>query len=329
MVTPGRHRLREIAGAGRVLIAAVAAALLVSCGGASPSAPTPTPTPPPTPPPKPKVLIITVDGLRADAVAKASAPNIRILAGRGSCTYQAQTTFPPHTLPSHASLISGYPPSVHGMTWDDYRPEKGTIKTPTVFSIAHNAGRRTVMIVGKQKLAHLNAPGTIDVFCLESGGDKSVADRAIIEMAVGFDLMLAQFPDVDLTGHTSGWMSAPYLQKIAQADTVIGTVLAVLPPFTTVILTADHGGNGTNHGKNIPEDMTIPWIAAGPTVNESCTLATRVNTMDTAATALHVLGLSLQPEASGRVVTEAFRTASPGASRGRVPILLAPQPAYY
>lgn len=324
MKKPDRHRWREMVRAGRALFAAAVAALLVSCGGASPSAPTP--TPPPTPPPQPKVLIITVDGLRADAVAKANAPGIRILAGRGSCTYQAQTIVPPQTLPAHASMISGYPQSVHGITWTEYRGDKGTIKVPTIFSIAHAAGLRTVMVVGKQKLAHLNAPGTVDVFCLETG-DKAVADRTVIEMAVGFDLMLAHFPDVDLAGHTSGWMSAPYLQQVAQADVAIGAVLAVLPSFTTVILTADHGGIGTNHGKNIPEDMTIPWIVAGPTVNESYVLTTRVNTMDTAATALHVLGLSLQPEASGRVVTEAFRSAGSGAARGQASILLAPQPA--
>ena len=29
------------------------------------------------------------------------------------------------------------------------------------------------------------------------------------------------------------------------------------------MVTADHGGHGRDHGQDIPEDMTIPFIACG------------------------------------------------------------------
>ena len=68
--------------------AGIGLALLVAgCGSAS--SPTAAPTPPvavATPPPAPKVALISVDGLRADALAKAQAPEIRKLMARGVYT---------------------------------------------------------------------------------------------------------------------------------------------------------------------------------------------------------------------------------------------------
>jgi len=74
---------------------------------------------------------------------------------------------------------------------------------------------------------------------------------------------------------------------------------------TLIIITADHGGHGTTHGSRSFEDMTIPWIIAGPGVRHAV-LATNVNTTDTAATVAWALGLPLQPDWDGLPVLEAF-----------------------
>jgi len=50
---------------------------------------------------------------------------------------------------------------------------------------------------------------------------------------------------------------------------------------TVIIVTADHGGHGTIHGSSLPEDMIIPWIAAGPAIQPT-QLVTPVHIMDTA-----------------------------------------------
>jgi Type I phosphodiesterase / nucleotide pyrophosphatase len=89
-------------GSGFVLAAFLAA---VGCGGGgSPTSPlTATPVPvAPTPAPSPKVAIFSVDGLRADVLAKAEMPNVRELALRGAYTWSARTVTPSETLPSHA-----------------------------------------------------------------------------------------------------------------------------------------------------------------------------------------------------------------------------------
>jgi predicted AlkP superfamily pyrophosphatase or phosphodiesterase len=262
-------------------------------------------------PPSARVVIFSVDGLRPDALG-ARTPVMKALATGGAYTFQAQTIMPSTTLPSHASMLSGYPPSAHGITWDDYQADKGPIPVPTVFAVARAAGLHTVVVAGKEKLRQLDIPGTIERFDLCASEDQEVASRAMAEAAGGFDLMFVHLPQTDLTGHAKGWMSAAYLDAVAGADAAIGRVLAALPAGTTVIVTADHGGHVNNHGTTDASDMTIPWIVSGPRVAVHA-LATRVNTTDTAATALWVLGLRLGAGATGHPVAEAFTAAAPTA----------------
>jgi arylsulfatase A-like enzyme len=293
------------------LLAGVAGSISVGCGGRSPSAPTlyPTPAPPaPTPIPSPRVAVISVDGLRADALGQAAAPHIHGLARRGSYTWKAQTVSPSMTLPAHVSMVTGFLPPAHGISWDDFKVDKGNCTVPTIFAIAKAAGLRTVMVVGKEKFRHLDVEGTLDSFVLARRGDVDVANEAIVQVQLGFDLMLAHFPDVDIVGHAQGWMSAAYLQQVTAADEAIGRLLESLPAETTVILTSDHGGKATVHGSTIPEDMTIPWIVVGPRIRQGRELARPVRTVDTAATVLHLLGLRPSEKASGTVVSEALAT---------------------
>ena len=296
----------------RTLLLAPAAALAVACGAASvPIAPTP-PTQP-TPPPRPTVVIVSIDGLRPDSLSVERTPNILDMAARGTACWQAQTTFPPITLPSHASMLTGYPPATHGLTWGDYQPARGLSKVPTIFSYARAAGKRTVMVVGKDKLNHLKLDGSLDVYELVGGDDQVIVNHAIVQVMAGADLMLVHLPDVDMSGHNGGWMSDRYLRQVTEADAAVGRLLSALPASATVILTADHGGLGPTHGMDRAQDMTIPWIMIGPDVMENHVVARRISTMDTAATALHVLGLQLASNAVGKTVVEAFRPESSAA----------------
>lgn len=272
---------------------------------ASPTA-TETPSPTLTPTPrKVRVVIISVDGLRPDAIQQAPMPNVLAWAQRGAYSFSAQTILPSVTLPSHTSMLTGQPPEVHGVLWNDYEPARGPITTTTIFGYAHNAGLRTVMVVGKEKFKHFEVPDTLDAFVFATGGDNDVLALAAQQ---AFDLMFVHLPNTDFFGHSTGWMSETYLFQLTRTDERLGQFLAALPPDVAVILTADHGGVGVTHGRNIPEDMTIPWIVAGPGVRQNYAITGAVNTMDTAATALYLLGLEVPEEMVGKVVEEAFST---------------------
>jgi predicted AlkP superfamily pyrophosphatase or phosphodiesterase len=280
------------------------------CGGAasSPTAP-PTPAVVATPPPPPRVLIVSVDGLRPDAIFAIATPTLRDLIARGSSTMGAQTINPSNTLPSHTSMLTGVTPAVHRITWDEYLPQNGRLTAPTVFSAARLAGKTSALVAGKQKFLTFRDTAGLDASVITDLGDAEVANRAILQLEAGFDLVFVHMGDVDLRGHEKAWMSADYLERVSQADAAIGRILRSVPPNMTVIVTADHGGSQNGHGTTAAIHMTIPWIVVGPGVKAGNQLSVRVNTYDTAVTAAFVLGFRM-PDVNGRVVSEAFAAAT-------------------
>src|SRR5690606_15810858 len=95
------------------------------------------------------------------------------------------------------------------------------------------------------------------------------------------------------------------------------------PDGYTLIVTADHGGHGRNHGVSggDPLDVTIPWIAHGRGVRAGARLDTLdVRTTATASTALWLLGVPRPASWPSPPVTAAFRADSaPGAPDGASP----------
>src|SRR6185503_9477829 len=78
----------------RSVVASTSLVTLWSCGGArTPYVATPTTTIV-EPVRHSRVVVITIDGLRADAVVAPNAPNLLTLAARGAATFKAQTVFP-------------------------------------------------------------------------------------------------------------------------------------------------------------------------------------------------------------------------------------------
>ncbi len=284
----------------------VLVALTGACGSSltQPSA-VPTPVATPTPPPPPRVAIISIDGLRPDALTETNAPSILALAQRGAYSLAAQTVFPSTTLPSHTSMLTGVEPSAHGITFDEYR-DTFQLAIPTVFSQVRLAGKRAVVVVGKDKFRQLAVAGSTDSYTCATRGDVDVVNEAIALLPVGFDLLFVHLPQVDQTGHASGWMSAQYAAQLQKTDEAVGRLVSLLPPETTVILTADHGGQLKTHGTRDRIDMTIPWIIAGPRVVPRGALTRPVRTVDTAPTVLSLLGLPPPANATGKLVSEAF-----------------------
>lgn len=314
------------------------ALLLQSCGSfASLSAPTIAPAPtaspvPNTPVPSPtptvlptitstpapnvsRVLIVSFDGLRPDAIKKAKMENVLSLMQTGAYSLTAQTIMPSITLPSHSSMLVGTCPAKHIVRWNEYVPENGYALGTDIFDLAHAAGMRTIMVVGKEKLRQVTEPQSTDYFAFVDDTDKiedplSIAQLANRQISQGFSLMFVHFPNGDLAGHDYGWMTRKQLEAYADDDVSFGYILETLKnkgmyESTLIIITSDHGGHETTHGTNLPEDMTIPWIASGPGILPM-QLTAQIHTMDTAATAAFALGLPIPAEWDGVPVYEAF-----------------------
>jgi predicted AlkP superfamily pyrophosphatase or phosphodiesterase len=273
--------------------------------------PTPTSTFIPTAAPHAsRVLILTIDGLRPDAISLAPMPNLQSLMQTSAYTLNAQTVYPSVTLVAHSSMLTGACPSKHGVNWNDYIPENGYAVGTDLFDLAHAAGMQTVMYVGKEKLRQVTEPSSTDIFVFVNNRDLVITERLIADFPQDFGVMLLHFPTPDWMGHVYGWLSPQQISVIFRADEALGNLLAELDirglrDETLIIITADHGGHDTVHGSSRPEDMTIPWIVSGPGIQPG-QLTTQVNIMDTAATAAFALGLPIPPEWDGIPVYEAF-----------------------
>lgn len=280
----------------------------------SPS-PTATLTPTPTATPAPAiehVVLISVDGLRPDALDRADTPVLDGLRQRGAYSARAQAVLPSVTLVNHASMLSGMKPEKHGISWNELETELGLVNGPTVFSQASQAGLSTAMVVGKPKLEHLVLPGSVDTFIYAGFLDVQMVNQALPLIEAGLpDILFIHLPDVDSAGHATGWMSAGQLLAIGQTDKLIGDIVAALEAGgyagrTLLIVTSDHGGTGKAHGSAAPTDTTIPWLAAGPGVPAGLSLEREIVIYDTAATILYAFNLPLPPQWDGRPVLEIF-----------------------
>lgn len=258
------------------------------------------------------VVLISIDGLRPDALEQADTPTLDGLRARGAYHPAAQAVLPSVTLVNHASMLGGMTPAKHGVDWNEYDPEAGKINGPTLFSVAHDYGRTTAMVVGKPKFEHLVLPGSVDNFIYAGFLDVQVLDQALGVIEAGLpDILFVHLPDVDSAGHASGWMSAKQLHTISQTDAIVGQLVAALAAghyldTTLLLITSDHGGVGKAHGGDSPEEVHVPWLAVGPGVPVGVTLTDPIMTYDTAATVLQALNIPIPSQWDGRPVEAIF-----------------------
>jgi predicted AlkP superfamily pyrophosphatase or phosphodiesterase len=298
---------------------------LFSCRTAPPAVPTSTPTRPATETPPPtftatsiptperaiqRVVILSLDGLRPDAIELAPMPNLLELMKVSAYSLTAQTIYPTATLPAHSSMLTGSCPAGHGVDWNDYIPENGFAIGTDIFDLAHESGLQTVMYVGKEKLQQVTEPASLDKFVFINDRDKVVMQNLLADFPQEFGVLFIHFATTDDMGHVYGWLSPEQLSVVFRADEAIGELLTALDDYglrdeTLLIITADHGGHDSTHGTSMPEDMTIPWIASGPGIVAG-QLTASIHTTDTAATAAYALGLPIPQEWDGAPVTEAF-----------------------
>ena len=260
------------------------------------------------------VVLISIDGLRPDAILKGPAPHMQSLIREGAYAPKARTVQPSIALPTHASMLTGLECRNHKILHNVYKP--GCAACPTLMSIAKDAGLTTAMLFAKDSFLFLVRPGSLDFLYANEPG-KPGCDTSANGIAKAFvdqwsdkkfKFTFVHIEEPDVVGHVNGWMSAPYLQAVVKADLAVGEIVAAIRKAglwekTAVIVTSGHGGSGVAHLDNTPENATIPWICVGPRVRAGTTLA-RVRICDTAPTVLALLALAPPRNVDGRFLVE-------------------------
>ena len=230
--------------------------------------------------PTPVVIAISVDGLNPMALRKlgSAVPNYNRLIHGGAATFNARAAYElTDTLPNHTGMMTGRlidTASGHHVRFNADRPSSWLAQVagyyrPSLFDRAHDAGMTTGLYVSKEKFDFLNRSwnathGAVDHLGADNGRDKislyvraepdELAQRVVADLVkTERALTFWHISNPDAAGHAHGFMSASYLSAVRTTDRYLGRLFAALDADralkarTTIILTADHGGNGASH----------------------------------------------------------------------------------
>jgi len=252
------------------------------------------------------LVVICVDGCQYEyisaAVAAGAAPYLgRLLAGSGTC-FIADSVMPSFTNPNNLSIVTGVPPSVHGICGNYFfDPERGEevmmndpryLRVGTILAAFSQAGAKVAVITAKDKLRKLLghrmkgicfSSEKADQVTLDENGIENVLDRvgmplpsvysaALSEFVfvAGIKLMEKERPDLMYLSTTD------YIQHKAAPGTpaandfyaMIDRNLARLDELgATIVLTADHGMNAKHGDDGQPnviylQDTLDAWLGA-------------------------------------------------------------------
>jgi phosphonoacetate hydrolase len=250
------------------------------------------------------LVVVCVDGCQyeyiTDAVAAGAAPFLgRLLAGAGTC-FIADCVMPSFTNPNNLSIVTGVPPSVHGICGNYFfDPETGEevmmndprhLRVGTILAAFSAAGAKVAVITAKDKLRKLlghrmkgicfSSEKADQVTLAENGIENvlarvgmplpSVYSAALSEFVfvAGVKLMENERPDLMYLSTTD------YIQHKAAPGTpvandfyaMIDRNLARLDELgATIVLTADHGMNAKHGDDGQPnviylQDTIDAWL---------------------------------------------------------------------
>jgi len=253
--------------------------------------------------PQRPVVVVCVDGCEPDYISQAieagAAPFLGGLNGRGTCL-TADCVVPSFTNPNNLSIVTGTPPSVHGICgnyfWD---AEAGAevmmndikyLRTGTILAAFAAAGAKAAVVTAKDKLRSLlghklagicfssekanevtvAANGIEDVLSMVGMPVPSVYSAALSEFvfAAGVKLMARERPDLMYLSTTDyvQHKSAPGTPQANDFYAMMDRYLAELDAAgAAIVVTADHGMNAKTDAFGRPnivylQDLLDDWF---------------------------------------------------------------------
>ncbi|MGH7656120.1 MAG: alkaline phosphatase family protein [Gemmatimonadaceae bacterium] len=265
-----------------------------------------------------RVVLVVLDGLRPDAIARFRLHRVASLARRGASTFRAQTVSPSITPCAMASLLTGASPERHGMQSERFRlpRSRGPVHPlakelarhslpssffmPQVPFLMRSIAGRLATALGLGLLRHQG-----------KNADEVLAAARSTLASQRRGLIVLHWLDADRAGHAHGWMSPEYGVAAERMDAALGALEAAVDlddPTTLMIALADHGGGGAtpkHHDSAHPLDTTIPLMLIGGAV-VPCELSAGASLTDVPATILWALGLARPESYVGRPLLQAF-----------------------
>ncbi len=223
----------------------------------------------------PAVLLFILDGATRDALYDPSlCPEISSRWSKFGLRYEdTRAMLPSVSAPNYFSILSGAPPSVHGIVNNEVRSRRD-LHAPTVFQSLSDAGLAS-RVVGfdwyKEMFGHLAQYTPAE--CCEKDDPAEVAE-AVSDMVRHSRLpffTVAHFLSPDNAAHaTMSNKSERYLGSIKMIDGLLGGIFRLLDrayPGALVIIASDHGMNvDGNHGGSDMNSIRVPLYLLSPSL---------------------------------------------------------------
>ena len=262
-----------------------------------------------------RVLIIGIDGVRVDMLARAETPTLDSLAAAGFFSDEAKTRVRTVSGPGWSSMLTGVRTEKHGVDSNDFNGNNYSEWPDFLTRLeAEHPELGTFAVLDWPPLGTTDSGGplisdAIDVklnFDGETDG-YGPADAASVEAAVehlqtaDVHAAFVYLGDPDVVSHDTDSFSAEYRASVERADAQTAELLDALrarPGYEDenwlILDSTDHGRNDAGgHGGQSPSETTIFFLAAGPAVSPGRTDCPP-EIVDVAATALAHLGLVVQ-----------------------------------
>lgn len=257
---------------------------------------------------KRRIILIGLDGISVSGFEKANAPRLKALLAEGCLSLKTRVVMPSVTLPNWTSHLTGSGPEQHGVVDNKWTlstfklpaivtDEKGYY--PSVFKILKDTipQMKTAFYYNWKELIYpYNQEYLDEINFLEKSGYIENYDKAlrfIDENRNNPTLVFLYSVHTDDAGHRSQWMSTDYIRSIEEADIEIGKFIdrmkqKGLYEDTHFLFLSDHGGIEYGHGGVSVDEMIVPWGITGPGIKKGFKIEETNNTVNTAATILHL-----------------------------------------
>jgi predicted AlkP superfamily pyrophosphatase or phosphodiesterase len=250
------------------------------------------------------VILISIDGLRPDALSAENSPNIWRLVENGSFYSNAQTIPLSITYPAHTSMLTGLRATKHKIFSNPVeKPFKSQfVKCKTVFHYTKKWDVTNIFVASCWYfLGFTPANPYIDTFLVEgrSWDIKWTTEKTIKALRKYQNsneiFTFTYYGETDNMGHKYGWMSEEYLEALRVIDGEIGKLVSFLKERkyydrTYFIISADHGGKHKYHLAGRKEDRTIPIVIKGPNVKSGFKTTEKAGILDITPTILYIFG---------------------------------------
>ena len=264
------------------------------------------------------VIIIGVDGMSTDGVMKAETPTLHDMMANGSWSMHARGVLPTTSGANWASVLDGVGPEQHGVTSNDWKMGEFNFPTsvtgsggffPSIFQVLtdQNPEWEVGSIYNWDGFGNLYDHRFVDYDIHGKDEDETAALAVDYIKSKQPAFLFVHLDHVDDAGHSYGHGTPRYYEAVTKADMLIGkirqaSVDAGIADDTVIFVTADHGGVGKGHGGESLAELEIPWIAYGKNINRDVQLDLPINTFDTPATAVWLLGAKIPYAWLGRPV---------------------------